>query len=134
MKEVTSIITLEEERSVDQVAWTDDGQLLAVSTERGNLHVYLTRLPMLGAAFNTRVAYLTSLLEVNYFCLLNYLSVITLLLLLHHQLLQHQLPFLPSSLVLSLLSLLTLNCVIYSTMYNSLNHCSCSIHSLLHFR
>lgn len=64
MKEVTSIITLEDERSVEQVSWTDDGQLLAVSTERGNLHVYLTRLPMLGAAYNTRLAYLTSLLEV----------------------------------------------------------------------
>ena len=64
MKEVTSIITLDEERSVDQVKWTDDGQLLAVSTPKGNLHVFLTRLPILGDAHNTRIAYLTSLLEV----------------------------------------------------------------------
>ena len=65
MKEVTSIITLDEERSIDQIMWTDDGQLIAVSTPRGNLHVYLTRLPILGDAFNTRIAYLTSLLEVS---------------------------------------------------------------------
>ena len=66
MKEVTSIITLDEERSVDQVTWTDDGQLLAVSTPKGNLHVFLTRLPILGDAQSTRIAYLTSLLEVSF--------------------------------------------------------------------
>lgn len=65
MKEVTSIITLDEERAVDQISWTDDGQLIAVSTPRGNLHVYLTRLPILGDSNNTRIAYLTSLLEVR---------------------------------------------------------------------
>ena len=65
MKEVTSIITLDEERSIDQIMWTDDGQLIAVSTPRGNLHVYLTRLPILGDAFNTRIANLTSLIEVS---------------------------------------------------------------------
>ncbi|XP_067949190.1 WD repeat-containing protein 19-like isoform X2 [Watersipora subatra] len=65
MKEVTSIITLDEERTIDQVKWTDDGQLLAISTPKGNLHVFLTRLPILGDACNTRIAYLTSLLEVT---------------------------------------------------------------------
>ncbi|KAF6025037.1 WDR19 [Bugula neritina] len=65
MKEVTSIITLDEERSVDRISWTDDGQLLAVSTPKGNLHVFLTRLPILGDSHNTRIAFLTSLLEVT---------------------------------------------------------------------
>lgn len=65
MKEVTSIITLDEERAIDQISWTDDGQLIAVSTPRGNLHVYLTRLPILGDSHNTRIAHLTSLLEVS---------------------------------------------------------------------
>lgn len=50
---------------VDQMAWTDDGQLLAVSTRRGSLHVFLTKLPILGDACSTRIAYLTSLLEVT---------------------------------------------------------------------
>ena len=45
--------------------WSEDGQLLAVSTAKGNLHVYLSKLPLLGSAFQSRVAYLTSLLEVT---------------------------------------------------------------------
>ena len=40
-------------------------QLLAVSTSKGNLHVYLSKLPLLGCASQARVAYLTSLLEVT---------------------------------------------------------------------
>ena len=47
-----------------RLCWTDDGQLLAVSSPRGALYVYLSRLPSLGAAHGTRIAYLTSLLEV----------------------------------------------------------------------
>ncbi|KAL7981697.1 hypothetical protein Chor_010892 [Crotalus horridus] len=51
--------------SLDQLSWTDDGQLLAVSTKRGFIHVFLTNLPILGASYGTRIAYLTSLLEVT---------------------------------------------------------------------
>ncbi|XP_059172519.1 WD repeat-containing protein 19-like [Physella acuta] len=65
LKEMYAIITLDEEKSLDKIAWSDDGQLLAVSTPRGGLHVYLARLPMLACVNNTRVAYLTSLLEVT---------------------------------------------------------------------
>lgn len=50
---------------LDQLNWTDDGQLLAVSTQSGTLHVFLTKLPILGGSFGTRLAYLTSLLEVT---------------------------------------------------------------------
>lgn len=50
---------------LDQLSWTDDGQLLAVSTQKGSLHVFLTKLPILGDSFGTRLAYLTSLLEVT---------------------------------------------------------------------
>ena len=60
-----AIINMDDERGLDQLQWTDDGQLLAVGTQRGAVHVYLTKLPILGAAYNTRVAYLTSLLEVT---------------------------------------------------------------------
>ncbi|XP_062348693.1 WD repeat-containing protein 19 isoform X1 [Cinclus cinclus] len=66
LREMYAIINLDEEnKGVDQMAWTDDGQLLAVSTRKGSLHVFLTKLPILGDACSTRIAYLTSLLEVT---------------------------------------------------------------------
>ncbi|NWR15309.1 WDR19 protein, partial [Emberiza fucata] len=66
MREMYAIINLDDEnKGVDQMAWTDDGQLLAVSTRRGSLHVFLTKLPILGDTCSTRIAYLTSLLEVT---------------------------------------------------------------------
>ncbi|KAK6172308.1 hypothetical protein SNE40_015995 [Patella caerulea] len=65
LKEMYAIITLEDERGLDKISWTDDGQLLALSTQKGNLHVYLSRLPMLAAASQTRIVHLTSLLEVT---------------------------------------------------------------------
>lgn len=36
------------------VAWTDDGQLLAVSATKGNLYCYLTKLPLLGDTNGTK--------------------------------------------------------------------------------
>ncbi|XP_064870504.1 WD repeat-containing protein 19-like, partial [Oncorhynchus nerka] len=66
LKEMDAIVNLEDEtQGLDQLSWTDDGQLLAVSTQRGSLHVFLTRLPILGHSCGTRLAYLTSLLEVT---------------------------------------------------------------------
>ncbi|XP_014673105.1 PREDICTED: WD repeat-containing protein 19-like [Priapulus caudatus] len=66
LKEMYAILTLDDERApLDRMRWTLDGQLLAVSSTRGTLHVFLTRLPTLNAAHGTRVAYLTSLLEVT---------------------------------------------------------------------
>ncbi|XP_076468006.1 WD repeat-containing protein 19-like [Babylonia areolata] len=64
-KDVYAIITLDDERTLDKMAWSDDGQLLAVTTPRGALHVYLARLPMLHSLFLTRIAHLTSLMEVT---------------------------------------------------------------------
>eukprot|EP00118_Oscarella_pearsei_P011922 m.83949 g.83949 ORF g.83949 m.83949 type:complete len:1349 (+) comp36373_c0_seq7:62-4108(+) len=66
MKEVYSIVTLDEDRNkLKQLAWTSDGQLLAISSLNGRVYVYLTKLPMLGDASGTKLAYLTSLLEVT---------------------------------------------------------------------
>ena len=65
LKEMYAIVSLDDERGLDTIAWTDDGQLLAVSTQRGNLHVYLARLPMLASTSQTCIAHLTSLLEVT---------------------------------------------------------------------
>lgn len=50
---------------LDQISWTDDGQLFAVSTKKGALHVFLFKLPILGDSYGTRLAYLTSLLEIT---------------------------------------------------------------------
>ena len=65
LKEMTAIINLDDERSLDRMEWTDDGQLLAVTSTKGNLYVYLTSLPLLAATQQTRIAHLTSLLEVT---------------------------------------------------------------------
>ncbi|XP_036993911.2 WD repeat-containing protein 19 [Artibeus jamaicensis] len=66
LKDMYAIISLDDEiKGLDTLSWTDDGQLLALSTQRGSLHVFLTKLPILGDACSTRVAYLTSLLEVT---------------------------------------------------------------------
>lgn len=65
LKEMYAIIQLDDERSLDSIMWTDDGQLLAVSSAKGSLHIYLTKLPILGSTYMSRIAYLTSLLEVT---------------------------------------------------------------------
>ncbi|KAM4807652.1 WD repeat-containing protein 19 [Rhinophrynus dorsalis] len=66
LKEMYAIINLDDEtKGLDRLSWTDDGQLLAVSTQRGSLNVFLTKLPILGDTCGTKIAYLTSLLEVT---------------------------------------------------------------------
>ncbi|XP_043918872.1 WD repeat-containing protein 19 [Protopterus annectens] len=66
LKEMYAIINLDDEtKGLDRLSWTDDGQLLAISTQRGTLHVFLTKLPVLGDTCGTRIANLTSLLEVT---------------------------------------------------------------------
>jgi WD repeat-containing protein 19 len=65
LKDTSNVIALDDERGLDHMDWSEDGQLLAVSTSKGNLHVYLSKLPLLGSACLSRVAYLTSLLEVT---------------------------------------------------------------------
>ncbi|KAF5926956.1 hypothetical protein HPG69_001588, partial [Diceros bicornis minor] len=66
LKDMYAIINLDDEnKGLGTLSWTDDGQLLALSTQRGSLHVFLTKLPILGDACSTRIAYLTSLLEVT---------------------------------------------------------------------
>ncbi|CAL1601444.1 unnamed protein product [Knipowitschia caucasica] len=68
LKDISHLLQLEDEtKGLDQLSWTDDGQLLAVSTQKGTLYVYLTKLPILGGSFGSRIAFLTSLLEVTVF-------------------------------------------------------------------
>eukprot|EP01137_Pigoraptor_chileana_P005155 Opistho-2@47869 len=66
MKDIYNIIQLDDDRgNLDKIAWSDDGQLLCVSTKTGKLYTFLTKMPVLGSAFGTKVAHLTSLLEVT---------------------------------------------------------------------
>ncbi|XP_066931056.1 WD repeat-containing protein 19-like isoform X2 [Clytia hemisphaerica] len=67
LKEIQAIINVEDigRAKLDKVQWTEDGQLLAVTTTQGAVHVYLTKLPILGASYETKVAYLTSLREIT---------------------------------------------------------------------
>ena len=45
----------------DQLAWTQDGNVLSVSTKQGALHSYLMKVPCLCAGWDTKVAFLASL-------------------------------------------------------------------------
>jgi len=51
-----AIVTLDDERTLDRIEWTDDGQLMAVSSPRGMLHVYLTKLPIIGTLTHSHSA------------------------------------------------------------------------------
>ena len=44
---------------------TDDGQLIAVAGLSGTLHVFLTKMPIIGAAYRNTMAILSSLTEVT---------------------------------------------------------------------
>ncbi|XP_054709280.1 LOW QUALITY PROTEIN: WD repeat-containing protein 19-like [Uloborus diversus] len=65
LQDMLHMVTIDDERLVDCIQWSDDGELLAVSGKEGNLHVYLTKLPVLGCAFNQNLAFLSSLYEVS---------------------------------------------------------------------
>ena len=58
LKQMYAIVTLDDERALDRLEWTEDGQLMAISTPRGLIHVYLSKLPIIGTV-------LTHLLEVD---------------------------------------------------------------------
>ncbi|XP_002400651.3 WD repeat-containing protein 19 [Ixodes scapularis] len=65
LQEVQSVITVDDERRIEWLDWSDDGQLLGASGASGSLHVFLTKLPALGNSLGHRYAYLTSLYEVT---------------------------------------------------------------------
>lgn len=50
--------------SLDSVKWTEDGQILTVSSRNGSLYTFLTSIPVLHAAYGSKVLYLSSLSEV----------------------------------------------------------------------
>ena len=38
LKETSNVINIDDERGLDNIEWSEDGQLLAVSTSKGTLH------------------------------------------------------------------------------------------------
>ena len=50
---------------LDRVEWTNDGQVLSVSTQGGEVHTFLASLPVINAAYEQKLVYLTSLLELS---------------------------------------------------------------------
>ena len=43
LKDTANVITLDDERGLDQMEWSEDGQLLAVSTTKGKFLVHLIK-------------------------------------------------------------------------------------------
>lgn len=65
LQETSSVITLSQESGVDNVEWSSDGQLLAVCTNSGSLNVFVSNMPTLATVCGTRIAILSSLMEVS---------------------------------------------------------------------
>lgn len=65
LQETLGVITLTQEMAVERVAWSADGQLLAVCTRNGSLNVYVQQMPLLTAVCGPRIAILSSLTEVS---------------------------------------------------------------------
>jgi hypothetical protein len=70
IESIEHVDTLEgSDSDVEWVEWSADGQMLAFTFTSGRLSVYLTKLKLIGSAFQGHVAYLSSLLEVSCYTL-----------------------------------------------------------------
>ncbi|CAG2173153.1 unnamed protein product, partial [Oppiella nova] len=67
LNDIQSVLTIDDEPAIEWMEWSDDGQLLAMVSPSGTIHVYLSKLTILGDSFGTRLAFLSSLLEVTVF-------------------------------------------------------------------
>ena len=69
LKVVDSIIPIADETAggFRNLAWSDNGALLAALSNSGTLYVYLTELSVVGKSCGNRLGYLTSLSEVTVF-------------------------------------------------------------------
>ena len=66
IENVEQMHTLENETTqLEWLEWSADGQMLAIATNAGQVHVLLTKLKLIGDAFQANIAYLSSLLEVS---------------------------------------------------------------------
>lgn len=65
LQETSSVLVLAQETGLDRIAWSEDGQLLAVCTHQGSINVYLSQLPFISAVNGSKIALLSSLMEVS---------------------------------------------------------------------
>ncbi len=68
IKDVESIMNLDDGQgqiNSHRLDWSEDGQLLALSTVNGAVHVFLTKLPLLASVYTHKIAYMTSLKEIS---------------------------------------------------------------------
>lgn len=59
------VLTVDDETRLESVQWTDDGQILSVSSSRATVYAFLSKLPLIGGSCDKRVAFLSSLTEVS---------------------------------------------------------------------
>ncbi|KAG4079385.1 hypothetical protein HA402_008077 [Bradysia odoriphaga] len=65
LQETVNLLNLTDQSGVRSINWSNDGQLLGVSTSNGTLTVFVTKLPLLSAISPPRIALLSSLAEVS---------------------------------------------------------------------
>ncbi|EGT34664.1 CBN-DYF-2 protein [Caenorhabditis brenneri] len=65
LSNVTMITEIETEKNLDEIEVTEDGQLVAVSSQSGVLSVFVTKMPTLAASYNNSICYLTNLTQVT---------------------------------------------------------------------
>lgn len=61
LQETANVLTLDEASGIDRIAWSDDGQLLAMGTSDGSIHVHLSMLPIINDVNNLKIAVLSSI-------------------------------------------------------------------------
>jgi len=62
---VQQVVSVDDERAIEWMEWSDDGQLLGAVSSTGAVHVYLSKLTILGDSFGSHLIFLSSLLEVT---------------------------------------------------------------------
>ena len=66
LKDVESIINIEDiGQNLHELSWSEDGQLLALSTVGGAVQVFLMKLPLVASVCTHRIAFMTSLKEIT---------------------------------------------------------------------
>lgn len=61
LQETASVVTLHGATGVDKIGWSSDGQLLAMATPDGSIHVHLTMLPVVAAVHGASAAILSNI-------------------------------------------------------------------------
>ncbi|KAL0273759.1 UNVERIFIED_CONTAM: hypothetical protein PYX00_006365 [Menopon gallinae] len=61
LQDTANILTLDETTGIEKISWSSDGQLLAMGTTDGSIHVHLSTLPMLNDVNYMKVAIMSNI-------------------------------------------------------------------------